>query len=466
MIRIFNQYVSIKSLLLMLVEDVLIVLSVLLAVRLRFWNDTTEFHSYIAFPEFGLQVLVILAAFQISFYYMNLHEISIIRRQLQFLVSLGQATGAASLVLGLVYYLFPYFLIGRGVFFIALVLMVSSVVLSRVALDRAWQIPALQQNVLILGDGDLALMVARELERRGDLSCNIVGFVGETQTAAGDAEVSPVLGTPEQLEEIVRGRKVHRIIVALRDQRGRLPVRELVRIRVQGVRVEDAQSTMAALTGRVWLNTVKPSWFVFSDGFRRARLILLCKRVFDIFFSLIGFALSLPIMAVVALAIRLESKGPVIYRQARVGLGGRVFNVLKFRSMRADAEAKTGAQWARSDDPRITTVGKYIRKFRLDELPQFVNVIRGDMSFVGPRPERPVFVEMLRKEISYYDERHSVRPGLTGWAQVQYPYGASIEDAFRKLEYDLFYLKNMSLSFDIAIIFQTIRTVCTGSGAR
>jgi sugar transferase (PEP-CTERM system associated) len=240
----------------------------------------------------------------------------------------------------------------------------------------------------------------------------------------------------------------------------------LVRIRVQGVRVEDAPSTMAALTGRVWLDTVKPSWFVFSDGFRRARLIVLCKRIFDIIFSLIGLVLSLPIMAVVAAAIRLESRGPVIYKQSRVGLGGRCFNVLKFRSMRADAEAKSGAQWAQSDDPRITLVGRYIRKFRLDELPQFINVIRGDMSFVGPRPERPVFVDMLRKEISYYDERHSVRPGLTGWAQVQYPYGASIEDAFRKLEYDLFYLKNMSLSFDVAIIFQTIRTVCTGHGAR
>lgn len=466
MIRIFNQYVSIKSLLLTFVEDVLIVCSVIFAVRLRFWNNPEEFRSYIALPDFGLQVLVILAAFQISFYYMNLHGLSIIRRQLQFLVSLGQAAGAASLVLGLVYYLFPYFLIGRGVFFIALVLMVASVALSRAALDRAWQISALQENVLILGDGDLAVTVAREIERRGDLSCKIVGFVGESLEAASEAPASPILGTPAQLEEIVRARKVHRIIVALRDQRGRLPVRELVRIRVQGVRVEDAPSTMAALTGRVWLDTVKPSWFVFSDGFRRARLIVLCKRIFDIIFSLIGLVLSLPIMALVAAAIRLESRGPVVYKQSRVGLGGRCFNVLKFRSMRADAEAKSGAQWAQSDDPRITLVGRYIRKFRLDELPQFINVIRGDMSFVGPRPERPVFVDMLRKEISYYDERHSVRPGLTGWAQVQYPYGASIEDAFRKLEYDLFYLKNMSLSFDLAIIFQTIRTVCTGNGAR
>lgn len=466
MIRIFNQYVSIKRLSVMSVECILIVLSVVLAVRLRFWNDPSEFRAYVHLPSFGFRVFLILAAFQISFYYTNLHGLSITRRQIQFVVALGQAAGAASLVLGLLYYLFPVFLIGRGVFFIALMLLLASVLLCRLVFDGAWQIAALKENVLILGHGELAVTVAEELERRGDLNCNIVGYLGETAGAGEEGPGHPVLGKPDALEDIVRTLKVHRIVVALEDRRGTLPVRELVRIRVKGVRIEDAHSTIAALTGRVRLHTVKPSWFVFSDGFRRTRLILLAKRVFDIFFSLIGLAVSLPVMALVAVAIRLESKGPVIYRQPRVGMGGDVFDVLKFRSMRVDAEAQSGAQWAQSNDPRVTRVGKYIRQFRLDELPQFINVIRGEMSFVGPRPERPVFVEMLRKEISYYDERHSVRPGLTGWAQVQYPYGASIEDAFRKLEYDLFYLQNMTLSFDLAIIIQTIRTVCTGNGAR
>jgi exopolysaccharide biosynthesis polyprenyl glycosylphosphotransferase len=222
---------------------------------------------------------------------------------------------------------------------------------------------------------------------------------------------------------------------------------------------------MAALTGRVWLNAVRPSWFVFSDGFHRSRITNLIKRSLDICFGLLGFMISLPVMVLVAIAVKLESPGPVLYRQERIGWRSKTFEVLKFRSMRTDAE-KDGAQWATINDSRVTGIGKHLRKFRLDELPQFWNVLRGDMSFVGPRPERAVFIAELRKHIPYYDERHSVRPGLTGWAQVQYPYGASVEDAYRKLEYDLFYLKNMSVLFDFAIVFQTIRTVLTAKYGR
>jgi exopolysaccharide biosynthesis polyprenyl glycosylphosphotransferase len=237
-------------------------------------------------------------------------------------------------------------------------------------------------------------------------------------------------------------------------------------MKVSGVRVEDAHSTISALSGRVWLETIKPSWFVFSDGFRRSAVTLVLKRAIDLSCGVVGLLVSLPVMLLVMLAIRLDSKGPAIFRQTRVGLRGKCFELLKFRSMRADAEARNGAQWASQQDPRVTRVGRFLRKYRLDELPQFVNVIRGDMSFVGPRPERPVFVDQLRKEISYYDERHTVRPGLTGWAQVQYRYGSSVQDAIRKLEYDLFYLKNMSVMFDCAIIFKTIGIVLTGSGSR
>jgi exopolysaccharide biosynthesis polyprenyl glycosylphosphotransferase len=229
--------------------------------------------------------------------------------------------------------------------------------------------------------------------------------------------------------------------------------------------VEDAHSTIAALTGRVWLETVKPSWFVFSDGFQRSLLTLLLKRLIDLICGLAGLLLTFPLMLLIAVAIRLESKGPIIFRQTRVGLRGKPFKLLKFRSMRADAE-QFGAVWASEKDPRITRIGRILRKYRLDEMPQFVNIIRGQMSFVGPRPERPVFVEQLRRDISYYDERHSVRPGLTGWAQVQYHYGSTVEDARNKMEYDLFYLKNMSVPFDCAIIFRTIRIVLMGKGGR
>ena len=268
------------------------------------------------------------------------------------------------------------------------------------------------------------------------------------------------------MESIAKRRGISRIIVALEDCRGTLPTRELVTLRVQGLRVEDAATALSGLTGRVALRAVKPSWFVFSDGFYRSKWNDLLKRALDLAAANLGFALSLPVMILVALAVRLDSKGPVIYRQIRVGRMGRRFNVLKFRSMRTDAEKENGAQWASQNDPRVTKVGRFLRKYRLDELPQFYNVIRGEMSFVGPRPERPEFVQELRKTIPYYDERHSVRPGITGWAQVQYSYGASVEDAFNKLEYDLFYLKNLSLTFDLAILFRTVKIALGGYGGR
>ena len=365
--------------------------------------------------------------------------------------------------------MFPGLLIGRGIFLISVFLVAAFVTINRVVLDRAWQIAAPKQNILILGTREMALNVARELKARDDLNINLVGFL---EAKAGDSGPEkmvfghPVIGTAEDLEKLAADYHVARIVVAMEDRRGKMPVRELVRLRVQGIRVEDAHSTMSSLSGRIWLESIHPSWFVYSDGFRRSRLTLALKRTLDLTFGIFGLIVSLPVMALVALAIKLDSRGPVIFRQKRVGLGGRPFELLKFRSMRVDAEQANGAQWAASNDPRATRVGRFIRKFRLDELPQFINLIRGEMSFVGPRPERPVFVEQLRKDIAYYDERHSVRPGITGWAQVMYPYAATVEDSYRKLEYDLFYLKNMSIFFDCAIILKTIRTVLSGEGGR
>ena len=276
----------------------------------------------------------------------------------------------------------------------------------------------------------------------------------------------PVFGPEDGLQSIVEQHQAARIIVALEDRRNVLPTQELVRLRVQGIRVEDAHSTISALTGRVWLETVKPSWFVFTDGFHRSTVTQIIKRSIDLASGIVGLALTFPIMLLMAMAIRLDSPGPVIFRQRRVGLKGQCFELLKFRSMRVDAEEGTGARWATDNDPRATPVGRFLRKYRLDELPQFINVIRGEMSLAGPRPERPEFVEELRKHISYYDERHSVRPGVTGWAQVQYRYGSNVQDAIRKMEYDLFYLKNMSIFLDCAIILDTFRIVTTGAGSK
>jgi sugar transferase (PEP-CTERM system associated) len=468
MVQIFSQYVSAKSFLLMLLEASLIVLSLLCAVRLRFWSDPENIAAYMLYPDFAIQCGMVLVVCLTCFYYNGLYDANTGFSAMQRVLRIEQAIGAASLILGLLYYMMPALVLSRGVFLIAMLLAAVFVFLGRKLLDSAWQLTAPVQHVVILGTGQVALDLAREITLRNDLSIRLDGFVaGFSGEQVGTTLAGvPVLGNTTDMERIARERAVSRIIVALEDRRGVLPTRDLVSLRVRGVYVEEAGSALSALTGRVSLRAIKPSWFVFSEGFRRSRLQEAIKRVFDLVFATVGLILSLPIMLAVAAAVRLESRGPVIYRQVRVGRMNRNFDVLKFRSMVENAEGANGAQWAAENDPRVTRIGQFLRKYRLDELPQFFNVIRGEMSFVGPRPERPCFVDELRQTIPYYDERHSVRPGITGWAQVRYRYGATVEDSFNKLEYDLFYLKNMSLAFDTAIIFATIRIVMGGMGAR
>lgn len=469
MIRLFNQYVSAKCILLASMEGLLIVLAFICGAKLRFWNDQVNFEAFVRLPGFAVQLAAVVLIFQVCFYYSDLYDLQSIRTHTVQMVYLGQSLGVASLILGTLYVVVPSLLPGRGVFVISATLAAAFIIFSRIALDRVWQMAAPGQNILILGTEKLALTVARELRKREDLNLHMIGCFDPSEGRSapeGNIAGLRIFGKHHGLTNLVAEHRVSRILVAMEERRGLLPTRELVRLRVQGIRVDDANSMISALTGRVGLETVRPSWFVFSDGFHRAKWTLVVKRMLDIVFALTGLLLSSPVMALVALAVRLDSKGPVIFRQTRVGWRGKTFETLKFRSMRIDAEQGAGAQWAQLNDPRVTRIGRFIRKYRLDELPQFVNVLRGDMSFIGPRPERPVFVEQLREAISYYDERHSVRPGLTGWAQVQYPYGASVEDAFRKLEYDLFYLQHMSILFDCAIVFKTVRIVLGGHGGR
>jgi sugar transferase (PEP-CTERM system associated) len=459
MIRVFNQYASLKGALCALCEALLIALAPLLAMKIRFWSEPGVFESYTDTPEFLLQSCAFAVVFFASFYWNGLYDLRKPERLTQTL-GLTQALGMACLVLGTSYYLLPGLLLGRGVFFIALVLVLVSVVCTRILGAALWRMAAPVENTIILGTQSLAMDIAQALKDRNDLTTKLVGFVatGQCDDAADSLLGYPVLGTLDGLEHIVYSRQIRRVVVAIEDRRGVLPIRQLVRLKVEGILIEEAQSVIAALTGHVRLQTLLPSWLVFSDGFRRSRFTLVVKRTTDLLFSILGFLVSIPIMVITAVAIKLDSRGPILYRQQRVGHKGRCFEVLKFRSMRVDAEVN-GAQWSSADDPRVTRVGRIIRRFRLDEFPQFINVIRGEMSFVGPRPERPVFVEQLRENSVYYDQRHSVRPGITGWAQVQYRYGANIEDACVKLEYDLFYLQNMSMWFDLLIIFKTIRTV-------
>ncbi|MBE0596582.1 MAG: TIGR03013 family PEP-CTERM/XrtA system glycosyltransferase, partial [Desulfuromonadales bacterium] len=291
------------------------------------------------------------------------------------------------------------------------------------------------------------------------------GFIrleGEGGTVAAERLVGD-LGT---LVETARRLRVSKIVVALTERRGVLPVREVLRCRLAGIRVMDAVSFYEQVTGKLMIENINPSWFIFSDGFRLTPAMRVAKRGLDVVLALVGLVLALPLMLLTALAIKIDSPGPVLFRQVRTGEGERPFTLYKFRSMRQDAEQATGAVWAQTNDPRVTRLGRFMRKSRIDEIPQLINVIKGEMSFVGPRPERPEFVGRLTQKIPYYSNRHYVKPGVTGWAQIRYPYGASEEDALEKLRYDLYYTKNYSLGLDLAIIASTFRVVLFGRGGR
>jgi sugar transferase (PEP-CTERM system associated) len=317
-----------------------------------------------------------------------------------------------------------------------------------------------RERVYVLGTGDRAQRLLNGLRQRSELGIEVVGWTGGIEGELTRETVA------KHLVGLAQENGVHRVIVAMPDRRGTLPVEELLNLRLLGVKVEEATSWLEKISGRIEVEHLYPSWLIFADGFRFSTFFRLVRRALNFSVALVGLVFSLPLLPVIALGIKLGSPGPILYRQKRVGRGGEHFYCYKFRTMRQDAEADTGATWATDNDPRITRVGKFLRASRLDEIPQLWCVLKGDMHFVGPRPERPEFVEWLSKEIPYYGVRHTVRPGITGWAQVQYKYGNTLEDAREKLQYDLFYIKNASVGLDFWIVFQTVKIVLLGRGAK
>lgn len=323
------------------------------------------------------------------------------------------------------------------------------------------------ERVLIVGTGDLAKSVGRYLCKHRRNGFEVVGFIDEDPTRIGESIVNPkVIGTPDQISSLVETLGIAKIIVALPERRGKLPVDDLLLCRVRGVEVVDGVSFYAGLTGKVPVEELRPAWLIFSQGFDRRKATLWIKQVLDVLCATAGLLLAAPLFLTIPLLIKLDSRGPVFYRQTRVGAGNKPFGLLKFRSMVTDAEADSGPVWAQEDDPRVTRVGRWLRKLRLDEIPQTINVLRGEMSFIGPRPERPEFIARLQAEIPFYAIRHTIKPGITGWAQVKYRYGATVEDTIEKLRYDLYYLKNMSLALDFKILVETVKIVLLGQGAR
>jgi sugar transferase (PEP-CTERM system associated) len=412
-----------------------------------------------------LRAALVTAVFQLCLYYFDLYDFSTKQNLYDMAIRITQAWGVGCVVLALAYFIFPVTIISTGIFLAAFLLAYWSVLAWRAVYVLAIEHRLFTTRLLVLGSGEQSERIVLQLDRHQDAGYAVVAQVGEGCEPRRVARGAAVYTDASQLRELVRRHRIETVVVALDDRRGRMPIRELMECKLAGRNIVNGVTFYEGLTGTILVEKVNPSWIIFSDGFRKDRRIMLLKRSVDVVLSSVGLVLALPIGLLAAVVIRLESAGPVLYRQERVGEGGRTFDVIKFRSMRHDAE-RDGPVWATANDARVTRVGAFMRKTRIDELPQLWNVLRKDMSFVGPRPERPVFVEQLQQKIPYYSLRHTVRPGLTGWAQIRYPYGASEEDALRKLEYDLYYIKNTNLLMDALIVVETIRTVLFQRGSR
>jgi len=446
-------------------ETILIVSAIVSAAFVRFGMEAPEF---IGAGDGIIRFLVVAAVLQTCLYYADLYNVRTLADPRELFVRLVQALAIGSFLLAAIYYALPTLIIGRGVIVIAALFLVVLIPGWRLLFEWLSRNMRPRERLLLVGTSVATVDLARELfERRHELGVEIVGFVDPDPAQIGAPVINPgVIGTIEDIPSIVRARGVDRVVVSLADSRGKLPVDKLLEMKLDGVTFDHLASIYEQYTGKIAVENLRPSWLIFSPGFKKSRLLSLAKRLVDVVVAGLGFVLTLPLMALVGGAIRLTSSGPVLYHQRRVGLQGRIFILHKFRSMREDAETATGPVWAaKGGDTRVTPLGKLLRRTRLDELPQLWNVLRGDMSFVGPRPERPEFVSELTKQIPFYRQRHVLRPGLTGWAQVRYTYGASVEDALQKLQYDLFYIKHMSISLDLFIIFSTIKTVLLRKGA-
>jgi len=463
MLKLFNQYLPSRTLFLLVSESGLILAGILLAVAIQ----SSVSHSPGLTGESSLaKALLIAFVCQLSLYYHDLYDLQIVKDRGELFVRLLQAMGVWSILVAGIYVLFPSMFLGEGVSVLAVFVLLFSLIAWRVAFFWLNQRRSLAKSTLILGTGDLARKIAAEAMRRPEVGIRIVGFVGEDRSLVGRSIVNPsVLGDVSELISIVNQEHVDEVVVAMPEGRGRLPFTALLDLKLRGLSIVEATNLYEKLTGKIAVESLRPSWLIFSEGFRKSPITHFYKRLFGILLSALGLILLMPVMGLVALLIKLDSRGPILFRQKRVGENGKVFDLLKFRSMHVDAEATTGPVWAKKDDCRITLVGKFIRMVRFDELPQFINVLKGDMSFVGPRPERPHFVEQLSEKIPYYNQRHTVKPGITGWAQVRYHYGGSIDDTIEKLQYDLYYIKHMSISLDLLIIFQTVKIVLLRRGA-
>ncbi len=462
-LKIFDQYIPVRKIAFFFLESAFIGGMVILGAYLRFLGEPTSFYTY----EYLIpKALLIVVCVQLSLYYFDLYDLKIFRRNIELGIRLLQSLGASSIGLAVLYYLLPVLIIGRGIFLISLGFMGLVIAGWRVVYNNLLKTRELDQKIMIVGTGPLAKNIAKEIIERTDTGFRVIGFIADNPQRVGERLVNPsVIGDQSRIVEFAMKEKVDRIIVALEERRGKFPDGQLLECKMRGIPIEEGIEFYEHLTGRLQVESLRPSFLIFSDGFRKSKWTMMTKRVIEFTLSLVGLIFLSPLILIICLLIKIDSTGPIFYGQERVGERGKIFRLLKFRSMVVNAETN-GPVWAEQDDKRMTRVGRWIRKWRIDEVPQMINVLKGDVSFVGPRPERPFFVEKLRKEIPFYDQRFSAKPGITGWAQIKYRYGASTEDALEKLKYDLYYIKKLSPLFDLLIIFETIKVVLFRKGAR
>ena len=466
MIRLFKHYIPLPVFLMAVTEAVMLFVAMYVGTGVRFvWEEAGDialigpiFPRAIVFTAVMLTIMTAL----------GLHQRDV-RQQGEWghLIRLMASFMVGLVTMLLIFYAVPSLHLGRGAFGLVFLFAFAGTALTRPIFVRLFKFDAMHRRVLLLGSGSRSAKIeGLERDGNGQRKFNLVGCLPLSNSECC-LDHSRVLHDKGSILSVARRHRIDEIVVGVRERRGGgLPADQLLECKLAGIEVVDLPSFFERETGQIQVESLNPSWMIFSDGFSRSPLKDVAKRMFDIAASSVLLLLTLPVMLITASLIWLESGDPVFYRQERVGAHGRIFNVLKFRSMRQDAERDGVPQWAKQQDDRVTRVGRIIRLLRIDELPQVFNVFRGDMSFVGPRPERPYFVEDLSKKIAYYQSRHTVKPGITGWAQIRYPYGATVEDAVQKLQYDLYYVKNHTLFLDLIILFQTAQVVLFGKGAR
>jgi sugar transferase (PEP-CTERM system associated) len=457
LIRLFNVYYPIRSLVLLVGEALIVWTSLLLGAWIELGGDT---YKVLVDDRGWYKIFAATALVLLCSHWLDLYDTARLHTEGELYFRLLIFLGVLAFILAGVAYVRPEILSGSGSSAVGLLTLTVALFGWRVAFTWLIQLPILVERVYVLGTGERAQRLVQGLRQNPEIGVEIVSWTGKMEGAVTSDSVAA------HLMEVVRVRKIHRVIVAMPDRRGTIPMRELLDLRMQGVKIEEAATWLEKISGKIEVENLYPSWLVFGEGFRRSPTFIAVRRVVSVIISLIGLIFSLPLLPLIMLAVRLDSAGPIFYTQTRVGKNGRLFKVVKFRTMRQDAEAANGPQWADNNDPRVTRVGKILRTSRLDEIPQMWCVLKGDMAFVGPRPERPEFIERLIEEIPYYGVRHMVRPGITGWAQIKYKYGSTVEDSREKLQYDLFYIKNHSIGLDLLIMFLTIKTVVLRRGAQ